>query len=73
MKQVGNALKAKNKFWRNNEIITVCGIKVYYYKMTMNEKFCYRKQLKRIEIQRDHYVRKIIREKTYVCDQVIRG
>ena len=29
VKQIVNALKASEKFWRNNQVITACCIKVY--------------------------------------------
>ena len=37
MKQIGNVLKASEKFLRNNQIITACGIKVYLYEMMMDK------------------------------------
>ena len=37
MKQVGNALKASEEFWRDNQIIA-CRNKIYSHKITMNEK-----------------------------------
>ena len=39
MKQEGNALKASEKLWQNNQIITACHIKVFLYEMTLNEKW----------------------------------
>ena len=38
VKQIVNALKASEKFWRNNQVITACCIKVYQYEMIINEK-----------------------------------
>ena len=37
MKQIGNVLKANEKFLQNNQIITACGIKVYLYEMMMDK------------------------------------
>ena len=37
MKQVGNALKASEEFWQDNQIIS-CRNKIYSHKITMNEK-----------------------------------
>ena len=37
MKQVGNALKASEEFWQDNQIIA-CRNKIYSHKITMNEK-----------------------------------
>ena len=38
VKQIVNALKASEKFWRNNQVITACCVKVYQYEMIINEK-----------------------------------
>ena len=37
MKHVGNALKVREKFWWNKQIITACPAKVDYFELNMNE------------------------------------
>ena len=37
LKQVANSVKANQKFWRNNQIVTACRLKVYQCEMAMNE------------------------------------